>query len=111
MMIGGIIDMAKYILIWYDNNLVKHVSSKPDEGLETACLHAISIIKSNKMVHNSVVFIQNVLHSPSTYAQLWKPYEYIEKYCYLGAKAGLGTIYKINPKTGKRMSVVGYEEE
>ena len=99
--------MAKYVLTWYDNNLVKHVSSKPDEGLETACKHAISIIESNKMVHNPV-YIRNVLHSPSTYAQLWKPYEYFDEYWYSGAKAGLGGIYKINPKTGKRMSLVGY---
>lgn len=105
--------MAKYKLIYYPYpNLEKRIS-KPIEGLDNARKKACAILLENSKrnprdTSSGPIYIQNVLHTSSTYAHIWSPY--MGRFYYLGAWGEQGAIYSINPKTGKRMTLIGYED-
>ncbi len=109
--------MATYELKWYLNGW--HKFSKQVNGIDKARSTACSII--NYLIEQGarvvVVYVHNVNKATSDYGQVWTKYYGDSRYknndyLYLPDSKGSekGIIWKINPKTGKTISLYGYEE-
>lgn len=101
--------MATYRLRYYSNGW--HELPRPHEGIDKARATACSLLDYLKTqgIRAMVIYIIDIKKPTYDYGQVWMKHD---AYLYLPDSRGSekGIIWKINPKTGKTISVFGYEE-
>ena len=94
----------KYEIVWYDKNLQRHVKTYAgtyDGARKTACDLITKGAKYSVYISRPPGSIGDRL------GEVWKSYN---EFSYLSNRAGEGIIWKVNPKTGKLTSKVGFVE-